>query len=97
MSFLIAAPEAIAAAASDLASLGSAISTANAAAAASTTSVLAAGADEVSAAIAAIFGAQGQTSLTLRSPSPSPRSQNHHPPKPANPQVNQGIHLVQQH
>ncbi|WP_459758350.1 PE domain-containing protein, partial [Mycobacterium riyadhense] len=43
MSFLIAAPEAIATAASDLASLGSAISTANAAAAASTTSVLAAG------------------------------------------------------
>ncbi|TKR49725.1 PE family protein, partial [Mycobacterium tuberculosis] len=60
MSFVIAAPEVIAAAATDLASLGSSISAANAAAAANTTALIAAGADEVSTAIAALFGAHGQ-------------------------------------
>nr|WP_321145883.1 PE family protein [Mycobacterium tuberculosis] len=44
--------ETVAAAASDVARIGSSIGAANAAAAGSTTSVLAAGADEVSAAIA---------------------------------------------
>ncbi|WP_250576248.1 PE domain-containing protein, partial [Mycobacterium tuberculosis] len=53
MSFVIAVPETIAAAATDLADLGSTIAGANAAAAANTTSLLAAGADEISAAIAA--------------------------------------------
>ncbi|EFD16461.1 PE-PGRS family protein [Mycobacterium tuberculosis CPHL_A] len=53
---MIAAPEAIAAAATDLASIGSTIGAANAAAAANTTAVLAAGADQVSVAIAAAFG-----------------------------------------
>ena len=51
MSFVIVEPEALAAAASDLTSLGSTISAANAAAATPTTSLLAAGGDEVSAAI----------------------------------------------
>ncbi|WP_261901069.1 PE family protein, partial [Mycobacterium marinum] len=60
MSFVITAPEALTAAATDLASLGSTIGAANAAAAAPTTAVLAAGADEVSAAVAALFDAQGQ-------------------------------------
>ena len=60
MSFVIVAPETITAAASELTSLGSAISAAHAAAAAQTTELVAAGADEVSAAIAALFGAQGQ-------------------------------------
>ena len=60
MSFVIAQPEMIAASASDLASIGSTISEANAAAAGPTTAVLAAGADEVSAAIAALFGEHGQ-------------------------------------
>src|SRR6516164_11553290 len=60
MSFVIAAPEFVTAAASDLASLGSTISSANAAAATPTTGVLAAAEDEVSAAIAALFSAQGQ-------------------------------------
>ncbi|WP_284674930.1 PE domain-containing protein, partial [Mycobacterium tuberculosis] len=46
MSFVIAAPEVIAAAATDLASLESSIAAANAAAAANTTALLAAGADE---------------------------------------------------
>jgi PE family len=60
MSFVVAAPEFVAAAASDLANIRSAISSANAAAAARTTGVLAAGADEVSAAIATLFGAHAQ-------------------------------------
>lgn len=60
MSFVIAVPETIAAAATDLADLGSTIAGANAAAAANTTSLLAAGADEISAVIAALFGAHGR-------------------------------------
>jgi hypothetical protein len=60
MSFVIAAPEFVTAAASDLANVGSTISTANIAAAAPTTGVLAAGADEVSATVATLFGAHGQ-------------------------------------
>ncbi|MCV7088709.1 PE family protein, partial [Mycobacterium interjectum] len=60
MSLLVVAPEALAAAASDVAGIGSTLSTANAAASVPTTAVLAAGADEVSAAIAAIFGSHAQ-------------------------------------
>jgi hypothetical protein len=60
MSYLIAAPEMMAAAARDFANIGSTLSDANAAAAASTTGVLAAAEDEVSAAIAALFSAHGQ-------------------------------------
>jgi hypothetical protein len=52
-------PDAVAAAASDLASVGSTLSEANAAAG-RTTGLLAAGDDEVSAAVAAVFGAQAQ-------------------------------------
>jgi PE family len=55
VSFLTAAPEALATAASDLAGIGSTISTANAAAAAPTTGLLAAAEDEVSTQIAALF------------------------------------------
>ncbi|MBA2788300.1 PE family protein, partial [Mycobacterium canettii] len=65
MSYVIAAPEALVAAATDLATLGSTIGAANAAAAGSTTALLAAGADEVSAAIAALFGMHGQTYQAL--------------------------------
>lgn len=61
MSFVSAAPEVVLAAASDLVSVGSAVTKANAAAAGSTTTLLAAGADEVSAAIAALMGEHGQT------------------------------------
>lgn len=60
MSFVFAVPEMVAATASDLASLGAALSEATAAAAIPTTQVLAAAADEVSAAIAKPFGAYGQ-------------------------------------
>ncbi len=56
----IAHPDQVAGAARDLASIGSTINEANAAAAGQTTSVLAAGADEVSAAVAAVFGAHAE-------------------------------------
>jgi hypothetical protein len=59
MSYVIAAPEFVSAAATDLANIGSAIGSAigsvNAAALAPTSGVLAAGADEVSAAVAGLF------------------------------------------
>ncbi|OOK63802.1 PE family protein [Mycobacterium kansasii] len=57
MSFLVAEPDMMASAASDVARIGAAISAANDAAAATTTQLLAAGADEVSQGIAALFGA----------------------------------------
>jgi len=60
MSFVVAVPEVLGTAATDLASLGSTISSARAAAATQTTGVLAAAEDEVSAAIAAVFSAHGQ-------------------------------------
>ncbi|WP_415624203.1 PE family protein, partial [Mycobacterium intermedium] len=60
MSFVTAVPEFLTAAASDLKNIGSTISQANAAALAPTTEVLAAGADEVSAAIATVFGSHAQ-------------------------------------
>jgi len=60
MSYVIAAPEMLAAAAADVAGIGSSLSEANAAPATQTTGVLAAAEDEVSAAIAALFSAHGQ-------------------------------------
>src|SRR4051794_1238194 len=60
MEFVIAAPAYVQAAAADLASIGSTISSANAAVVAPTTGILAAGADSVSAQIAALFGMHGQ-------------------------------------
>ncbi len=65
MSFVVAAPEMVQAAASDIASIGSTINMANVEATAPTTAVLAAGADEVSAVIAALFAAHGQAYQTL--------------------------------
>ncbi|WP_443987614.1 PE family protein, partial [Mycobacterium marinum] len=55
MSFVFAVPETMAAVTSELATIGSNLEMANAAAALPTTGLLAAGADEVSAAIAALF------------------------------------------
>src|SRR5258708_23420763 len=60
MSFLAAQPGMMTVAATELANLCSTLTEANAAAAASTTELLAAGADEVSAAVAALFGAHAQ-------------------------------------
>src|ERR1700753_3156091 len=60
MSFVIAAPEFLASAATDLANIGSTLGAANAAAGTQTPRVLAAAEDEVSAAIALVFSAHGQ-------------------------------------
>ena len=60
MSLLVAAPQLLADAASDLAGLGLTISTANATAAAPTTGLLPAAADEISTEIATLFSAHGQ-------------------------------------
>ncbi|AMC49674.1 PE-PGRS family protein PE_PGRS45 [Mycobacterium tuberculosis variant bovis BCG] len=59
MSFVNVAPQLVSTAAADAARIGSAINTANTAAAA-TTQVLVAAQDEVSTAIAALFGSHGQ-------------------------------------
>lgn len=74
MSYLVVVPELVAAAATDLANIGSSISAANAAAAAPTTALVAAGGDEVSAAIAALFGAHARAYQAL-TPTPSLRRQ----------------------
>ena len=57
---MMAAPELLGLAASDLTDIRSALDAANVVAAAPTTGVLAAAGDEVSAAIAALFGSYGQ-------------------------------------
>ena len=60
MNYVLAAPEMMAAAATNLGNIGSTISAANAAAAAPTSAVLAAGADQVSVGVATMFGAYTQ-------------------------------------
>ncbi len=60
MSFISVVPESVATAATDLARIGSTLSSAHAAAAVPTTGILAAAQDEVSAAIAALFSGHGQ-------------------------------------
>src|SRR5271156_2641362 len=65
MSFLNTTPELVTEVASDLASIGSTLDAANAAAVAPTTGVLAAGADEVSAAITSLFSAHAQAYQAL--------------------------------
>jgi PE family len=75
MSFVIAAPEFVTAAAADLSNIGSTISQANAAAFAPTSEVLVAGTDEVSAAIAALFEGHAQAYQALSAqPRPSTTS-----------------------
>ncbi|VBA53729.1 Triacylglycerol lipase [Mycobacterium pseudokansasii] len=65
MSFLLAEPQLVAAAATDLAGIGSTISAANTAAEAATTGVIPAALDEVSAALASLFSAHGQAYQAL--------------------------------
>ena len=65
MSFVVVAPEMLAAAATDLENIGSALSAAHAAASAPTAGVLAAGADEVSAALASLFSGHAQAYQAL--------------------------------
>ncbi len=65
MSYVVAVPELLASAATDLERIGSTLSTANAAAAAPTTTVAAAAEDEVSAAIASLFSRHAKEFQTL--------------------------------
>src|ERR1700722_6196991 len=65
MSYGSAAPDVIAAATTDLANIGSTIKAANAVAALPTTGLAAAGADEVSAAVGALFGSHAQAYQAL--------------------------------
>ena len=67
MSYVVALPEVMSAAATDVASIGSLVATANQDVAGATTGVLAAAEDEVSAAIAAMFSAHGQGYQALSS------------------------------
>ncbi|CCK65283.1 PE domain-containing protein [Mycobacterium canetti] len=60
MSYVSALPEVMAAAATDAASIGAVVATANRGVVGATTTVLAAAEDEVSAAIAAVFSAHGR-------------------------------------
>lgn len=60
MSFVVVSPDVVAAAARDAARIRSAVEAANAAAVSQTTSVVVAARDEVSAAIAALFGSYGR-------------------------------------
>ncbi|MEK1233138.1 PE family protein, partial [Mycobacterium ulcerans] len=60
MSYVIATPDMLAAAASDLTNIGSALGAANSAALARTTGLLAAAEDEVSTAIASLFSASAR-------------------------------------
>lgn len=64
MSFLFATPESVTAAASQITTIGSALEQANTAVKASTTAVVAAGADEVSTAIATLMSTHGQAYQT---------------------------------
>ena len=65
MSLLDVTPQLLASAAADLRGIGSALDAAHAAAAAPTTGLLAAGADEVSTAVAALFSGHGQAFQAL--------------------------------
>jgi hypothetical protein len=60
MSYVIAATDMLAAAAADVAGIGSSLRVATVTAAASTTGLVAAGEDEVSAAIASVFPGHAQ-------------------------------------
>jgi triacylglycerol lipase len=67
VSYVVALPEVMSAAATNVASIGSVVATANQDVAGATTGVLAAAEDEVSAAIAAMFSAHGQGYQALSS------------------------------
>ncbi|VBA35660.1 PE-PGRS family protein PE_PGRS26 [Mycobacterium attenuatum] len=67
MSYVTAVPEALAAAAADITGIGSTVTAANAAVAGPTTGLLAAGADEVSAAVAGLFSSHAREYQVLSS------------------------------
>lgn len=66
MSIVVAVPEALGAAARQISGINTSLQSANAVAAASTTDILAAGADEISAAITAVFRGHGLQYQSLR-------------------------------
>lgn len=66
MSFVVVSPEAVAAASRQFAAIGTALHAANAAAAAGISEVAAAGHDEVSRAIAAVFSEHADTYQVIR-------------------------------
>ena len=68
MSYLIATPQEIAVVATETARISAAINTARATAAASTTQIAAAAQDEVSAAVATVFGTYAQDYQALSAP-----------------------------
>lgn len=61
MSYVVAFPELMSAAATEVSSIGSVVATANESVAGATTAVLSAAEDEVSAAVAALFSAHGES------------------------------------
>lgn len=65
MSYLVAVPDMLASAATDVEGIGSSLTAATAAAAGPTTAVAAAGGDEISAAIAALFSSHAQAHQAL--------------------------------
>ena len=65
MSFVIAAPDVMATAATDLAAIGSNLSAAHGVAAVPTTALIAAAEDEVSSAIASLFSSHGRAFQAL--------------------------------
>ena len=75
MPYLIAAPDILAAAAADVARIGSSLSEANSAANAATTGMIAAGGDEVSVAIASLFSRHGRAFQALSAQAAAHHSQ----------------------
>ena len=69
MEYLVTAPELLATTAADVGEIGSAITDANANAAGPTTGLVAAAEDEVSEAIAKLFGGYGQQYQAVAQPS----------------------------
>jgi|SRR5947209_19418036 len=75
MSFVAATPEFMTSAAADLATVGSNLNAAAAAASAPTSSIAAAGADEISSAVTALFNAEGQAFQALEAQAAALRRQ----------------------
>ena len=75
MSYVLAAPELMTAAATDLAAIGSAVDAAHAAAAAPTTGLIPAAADEVSTGIAALFSSSAADYQAIAGKASTPQGQ----------------------
>ena len=75
MPYVIAAPDMLTTAAAEVARIGSSLNEANSAAEAATTEMIAAGGDEVSAAVAAVFSSHGKAFQTLSAQAAAHHSQ----------------------